>query len=114
MTSIVTELPLFSDSYFEYSFPLENDTKIFTFRWNNRELAWYFDIKQEDLTPIIRGVKLVAYYPLLADFALAESGITGYLTLVDSGNYASNKLSELPENLPQYYRLFYTYVTEDE
>lgn len=40
--------------------PLDNATPyIFDVRWNAREGAWYFDMSEEDETPIVRGVKIV-------------------------------------------------------
>lgn len=114
MTSVVTELPLFSDPYFEYTTPLEDENFVITFRWNERSMDWYLEVFKEDLTPVIKSMKLVSYYPVMADFAFKESGLSGYFTLVDSGDKVSNKLKLGPQSLSQYYRLFYTYVTEDE
>lgn len=50
----------------------------FRVRWNSREDAWFFDIKEPDLTPIATGIKIVlgAYFareithPLFRDGAM--------------------------------------------
>jgi hypothetical protein len=112
MSTQVQELPLYDDPYFEYTLNIEDENKIFTLRWADRTASWYIDIKKEDLTPIIEGVRLVSYFPLLADYALSDKNITGYIYLVDSGDYISNKLSNNPEALKQYYRMFYIYEEE--
>lgn len=50
----------------------------FRVRWNSREDAWFFDVKEPDLTPIATGIKVVlgAYFareithPLFRDGAM--------------------------------------------
>jgi hypothetical protein len=37
---------------------------IFDFRWNARDLAWYFDLFEIDEKPIVYGVKVVLGVPL--------------------------------------------------
>lgn len=38
---------------------IEDSTYIFDVRWNARESAWYFDLLEEDETPIRIGLKIV-------------------------------------------------------
>ncbi len=38
---------------------IDGVTYIFDTRWNARDAAWYFDLLEEDETPIIYGVKVV-------------------------------------------------------
>ena len=112
MATIVLEIPTYVDPYFQYTTVIEDSTKLITLRWMDRTSSWYLDIKQEDLTPVVEGVKLVPYYPVLIDYALSDSGISGYFLLVDSGSYISNKLGDNPEALNQYYKLYYVYEEE--
>lgn len=107
--SISVELPLFDSDYYEYTINFEGESRIITFMWNYRSSCWHFDIRQDDLTPIVLGVKLVPYYPMLSDYQLQDHGLNGYLYLTDSGSYVSNKLNESIENLAKHYRLFYIY-----
>lgn len=113
MAQVITELPLYDDPYYEYRIALEDEARVMTFRWQDRTSSWYIDLKQDDLTPIVLGIKLVPYYPILADYQLQEKGINGYLVLTDSGDFLSNKLDSSPESLAQFYRLFYIYEDED-
>jgi hypothetical protein len=109
MATITLEIPTYPEPYFQYTTVIEDSNKLITLRWVDRTSSWYIDIKQEDLTPIVEGVRLVPYYPLLTDYALTSAGMTGYFLLIDSGSYLSNKLGENPEALNQYYKLYYIY-----
>lgn len=113
MAQQFTELPLYSEPYYEYRIALEDEARVVTFRWQDRTSSWYLDVKQDDLTPVVLGIKLVPYYPILADYQLQELGVNGYFVLVDSGDFITDKLSASPEALAQYYRLFYVYEEED-
>lgn len=113
MAQQFTELPLYSDSYYEYRIALEDEARVVTFRWQDRTSSWYLDVKQDDLTPVVLGIKLVPYYPILADYQLQELGINGYFVLVDSGDFITDKIATSPEALAQYYKLFYVYEEED-
>lgn len=113
MTQISTELPLYSDPFYEYRIALEDEARAITLRWQDRTSSWYLDVKQDDLTPIVLGIKIVPYYPILADYQLQGFGINGYFVLVDSGDFVTDKLDTSPEALAQYYRLFYIYEEED-
>jgi hypothetical protein len=113
MTQLITELPLYSEPYHEYRIALEDQARVVTFRWQDRTSSWYIDLKQDDLTPIVLGVRIVPYYPILADYQLQEKGINGYFVLVDKGDFISDKLNTSPQSLSQFYRLFYIYEDED-
>lgn len=113
MAQIITELPLYNDSYYEYRIALEDQARVITFRWQDRTSSWYLDINQDDLTPLILGIRIVPYYPILADYQLQDKGLNGYFVLVDSGDFITDNLSNSPEALAQYYRLFYIYEEED-
>jgi hypothetical protein len=113
MTQIVTEMPLYPEPYYEYRVALEDQARVVTFRWQDRTSSWHMDIKQDDLTPIVLGIKLVPYFPILADYQLQDKGLSGYFVLVDSGDFLSNQLNSSPKALQQFYRLFYVYEDED-
>ena len=113
MAQFRVELPLFSEPYHEYRTALEDQSVLLTFRWQDRTSSWYMDIKQDDLTPIVLGIKLVPYFPILADYQLQDRGLGGYLVLIDAGDFQSNKLNNSPAAMKQFYRLFYVYEEED-
>lgn len=108
----IVQLPLHADYYFEYSIPLEDDNFILTFLWQERSSAWYLDIRKDDLTPVVLGIKLVPYYPILADYQLKDFGLNGYFALEDSGQYISDSLNTTAEALYKNYNLFYIYPEE--
>lgn len=108
----IIQLPLFTDVYHEYSLPLEDDNFILTFLWQERTSSWYMDIRKDDLTPVVLGIRLVIDFPILADYKLKDFGLNGYFVLEDKGQYISNKLSTSPEALADNYQLFYLYPEE--
>jgi hypothetical protein len=61
----VFELPLRSGAdHFQFGIRIEGTNYEFEFRWNYREEAWYFDLRLEDGTEIVLGVKVVVDWPL--------------------------------------------------
>lgn len=44
---------------FRFSVELEGVGYTFTFRWNNRDLAWFLDVGDGVGTPILTGLKVV-------------------------------------------------------
>lgn len=53
-----------------FDFEIELDAVLFNFSvyWNDRESHWYFDLRNEDLEPLILGAKLVLNYDMLQDY----------------------------------------------
>lgn len=58
-----TDVPLYS-----FTTQLEGVTYGFTFRWNGRDSAWYFDLSDSDGNPLLSGRKVVLGAFLLARF----------------------------------------------
>lgn len=48
-----------SDNNYTLQVPLGGVVYLFDVRWNARDLAWYFDLRNADQTPIVYGVKIV-------------------------------------------------------
>lgn len=67
-----------AESHYTFRCVLRDVEYRFRVRWNSRDVAWYFDIREPDLTPIILGCKVVlgAYFgreivhPLFRDGAM--------------------------------------------
>ena len=55
--------------YWNQQVDLEDTTYTFTFRWNDRESAWYFDIDEQDGSAIVRGQKILPFVDLLTRWA---------------------------------------------
>lgn len=106
--TVITELPLYPEPYYQYVAELEDSNRVFQFRWVDRTSSWYMDILQDDKTPILLGIKLVAYFPIMADYQLQKHGITGFFVLLDKGATISDGLSDNDVTaLSTHYRLFY-------
>ena len=113
MKQVITELPLYSDPHFSYSVSLEKVNRALEFKWNSRTSTWSFNVVNDNGEVVVQGIKLVLNYPILVDYRLAEKGLTGYFFLADAGEFPSNKLSTAPEEIAQWYRLFYVYEIEE-
>lgn len=101
-------MPTYSDVYYTYSIGLENNKFILSFLWNDRDKGWRMSIRKEDLTPIVLGYKIVSSYPMMADYALQDDGLTGYFVLIPNSN-ENYTLDDQPSSMSQYYSLFYIY-----
>lgn len=65
-------LPVQDSPYFSQLVDLEDTTFSLVVRWNTREEAWYFDIKEQDGTTIISGQKLMPSVDLTTRWADAR------------------------------------------
>jgi hypothetical protein len=104
----ILQLPTYPEVYYTYSVGLENQRYILTFLWNDRDSAWRMDIRKEDQTPVVLGHKLVASYPMMADYSLEDSGLTGYFLLLHN-TQENGVLSKDYTRMSQYYSLYYIY-----
>lgn len=108
MTYSITPVPLYQDTYYRYSLNLEGQQRNFNFYWNERDGGWHMDISNADGTKVISGKKLVASYPMLADYRLDSKGLTGYFVLEPS-NF-STVVDPLDSTvIPQFFNLYYIY-----
>lgn len=58
-------IPLRSDlPHFDLQVVLSDTVYTLEFKWNQREGAWYMDVRTEDGEPIVSGVKVVVDFPL--------------------------------------------------
>lgn len=106
---IVIQLPLSeTDVYYTYTTALEGSKYNLTFLWNERDMGWRMDIRKEDGTAVVLGYKIVSSYPMMADYALGDDGLTGYFALVPKSKEAG-LLATSSSAMRQYYQLFYVY-----
>jgi hypothetical protein len=56
---------------------LRNEEYVFDVRWNSRDAAWYFDVRESDLTPIALGLKVAmgAYLGRRSNHPLFSDGV---------------------------------------
>jgi len=73
--------------FYDFSTTIAGREYIFDVRWNGRDEAWYFDVKEIDNTPIASGVKVVLG-TLLARYTnhpLFRNGVMVVIDLNDNG-----------------------------
>lgn len=110
--TIYVEIPLFSDENYRYGISLEGVSWQLAFNWNGRSGQWHMDIRREDQTPLVLGQALVAQYPMLVDYNLEESGMTGYFLLLPVNIEITTQINEDYTVMPEFFKLYYVYITE--
>jgi hypothetical protein len=58
-------IPVSTDPIFTQVTTLSGQDFVFTFEWNTRESAWYFDLADQDGNPITVSRKVVVNAPLI-------------------------------------------------
>lgn len=112
MTTVLTELPLFTDLDYVYGVNIEGQSKQIRIYWNSRCMQWHMDLRNEDQTEIAMGVPLVVEYPILIDYRMAVNGLSGYFVLVTKIMGNPPDTTSDSSVLPQFYSLLYVYITE--
>lgn len=112
MTTVYVELPLFSEEKYRYSMSLEGVSWQFTFYWNKRIGQWHMDVRRDDQTPLVLGQALVAQYPMLLDYNLEESGMSGYFLLMPVNIAIDKQITEDLSVVPEFFKLYYVYLPE--
>ncbi len=72
---------------------LSGQAFVFTFHWNHRESAWYFDLADQDEVPIATARKIVVGFPLLPR-CVDDRQPPGMLMAVDTAGKNQDPLLE--------------------
>lgn len=104
-------LPLFSDPYYSYSITLEGESYILEFLYNERMGLYTFGLYTPEQQPIVVGEALVPTTPLLLDYAI--EGLNGYFLLEAKGDWKAESYKKYPDQIHQYYNLYYVYELEE-
>lgn len=81
---------------------LDGDPYILDVRWNGRDGAWYFDLLEEDETPIVHGLKIVlgGYIGRYVDHLLFKNGV--FFAVDTSGQRLPPTLDDLGTRVQVY------------
>lgn len=101
------KIPLFEDSFYSYSIALENVTYVLSFKYVERMELWIFDLYDAESNPLVLGMGLVPFYPISLDYVISE--LSGYFWLEQIADINTEQYKQYPEELSQYYRMFYIY-----
>lgn len=84
-----------SDPHYDFETTIEDVPYSFEVRWNERDLAWYFDISESDGTAVARGLKIViGSYP--GRYSTHELFQRGVFSIIDtSGEYEDAAFDDL-------------------
>lgn len=100
-----------SDPYYSQRVRLDGRDYIFRFAWNQREARWRLSLFTDRDQPLVRGLKLLANWPLLRFYRYDARLPSGELYAVDwTGDGSPPGLEELGEGR----RCQLLYLTQDE
>lgn len=106
----MVQLPIVQESaWFSFATELDGAGFTFTWRWNDRAAAWFFDLADSDGGVIATGVKLVVNLPLLVPFHANARCPAGELIAIDT---TGQGLDAEFEDLGR--RVVVLYASEDE
>ena len=103
-------LPLYEEEDYSYTVTLEGEAYDLRIYYNTRMSKWFLDLVRDDGTPMVVGVGMEIYYPILREYYL--EGISGFMWLQPIGD-DGNESPEHPELLSKYYELFYMWQVEE-
>jgi hypothetical protein len=93
---MILELPLVSDQpHFDFEYVLDGVNYVFEFRWNDRAGEWFFDVRLEDGTDVLSGLKVVLDFPLGARSRHASRPPGMLIAFDSSGKQAEAGLEDL-------------------
>lgn len=113
MSTVFVEMPLYTDEKYRYGISLEGISWQFTFYWNGKSKTWHMDIRSEEQVPLVLGQALVPQYPMLVDYNLEESGMSGYFLLMPVNIALVSQSTDDLSVIPEFFKLYYVYLTED-
>lgn len=106
MTLQYIPMPLYSDPFYSYDVSLESNSYTFKTYYNERARGWFFNLSVKGGDDLVLGERLVAEYPILADYALEN--LSGFLFLEPVGASVEKYRTD-PFELSKWFRLFYIY-----
>lgn len=104
------KLPLYSDADYNYAVNLQGTSYIVDFKYNSRMGLYIISLYTADNIPIFEGEALVPSYPIGLDYAL--NTLTGFFWMEEKANIISEPYKTFPENIDEYYSLYYLYSTD--
>ena len=103
---VLLKLPLFEEPDYRYHVVLENISYSLRFYYNLRQESWALDISYSDGEPIIKSVRVVPNFPMLAD---EPTPFSGYFALIPRPREQNETIIN-PYDLWKYYELYYVYL----
>lgn len=111
MSTQYVVMPLFEDAFYSYSISLQDETYVVSVQYNERSEQWLLNLADADSVPIFSGVGLVPLYPIALDYAIFP--LTGFFWLEPIAEINAEQYKMYPEQLNQYYRMYYIYEEEE-
>lgn len=106
-TYIEVSLPLYTDFYYSYTAGLEDNTYTLDFKYNSWSKKWFLSLFDEDGNALVESLALIPKYPVGVNYIIA--GLSGYFLLYPIPSVTSDKYTDSPEDIAQYYTLSYIY-----
>lgn len=104
-------LPLYPDSFYNYSVTLEGNSYIPEFTYSERMGLYTFSLYDAERNPLITGEALVPSYPMFREYALPD--LSGWFWMEEISTIISEPYKTYPDKIDQYYLFYYVWETED-
>jgi len=111
MADHYVNLPLFTDSDYNYSVNLQGQSYVLDFKYNERVQLYFLSLLDAENNPIVLGEGLVPTYPILKDYALFP--LTGFFWMEEKADILSEAYKVYPDKIAEYYSFFYIYSDEE-
>lgn len=98
-------LPLYNDTYYSYSVPLEGNSYVLKFLFIERLQDWVLTLSDSDGNVLVRNQRLTSQTVLFADYKLPNLSGGFYLEPLSTTSYVEGQ----KEKLKDFYRLYYIY-----
>jgi hypothetical protein len=97
-------IPLRPDlTHYDLGVTLDGVAYLLELRWNTREEAWYLDVRLEDGTDVVTGIKVVVGFPLAARSAHAKLPPGALFASDTSGKNQDPGIADLGNRVRLYY-----------
>lgn len=110
-TEVSTVIPLYTDSFYTYSVPLEGLVRQLTFRWVGFSKQWTMDIHDMDGSPVVTGIALVPNYNIMLNYN--RPTFKGCFVLSASSPKMAARYREDQNIIPLYFTLTHYYDKKD-
>jgi hypothetical protein len=104
-------LPLFSESFYDYSISLEGNSYILQFTYNERSKLYYLSLLDADYNEIVVGCAVVPYHPIMQNYAI--DNLSGFFWMEPKSDLVTDSYIEYPDKIHEFYNMYYIYITEE-
>lgn len=107
MANVVEKLPLFDDTFYSYTVPLEGSTYKLQLLYLERLSHWIISIKDSEGVDLVVGQRLTPNTRLFFGYGLGD--LTGYFVFTPKADVDPQEIKDSIRQISDFYDLFYVY-----